>query len=127
MIRNYENSDFETICSWWRAAGEPPPLPGMMVEDGTFILERNHKPILSLTVMITQSNIAYFEGYIAAPGVSRLPSDGLSLWNHCFDYAKRCECKHVILYAGKEALVRRYQELGAVPALSGLTALVRNL
>lgn len=126
-IRPYRNSEYALVRSWWESANEPPPSPGMMVEDGTFILERDGHPVLSLTVLLTQSNIAYFEGYVSSPNHPHLKSDGQRLWDHGYQYAKDHGCEYVFLYPEKEKLVKRYQELGVKPVLTGLTAMIRSL
>lgn len=127
IIRPYRHNDFEMICKWWMAIGEPAPLSGMMSEDGTFVLEHDGKASMSLTVLLTQTTIAYFEGYISAPGTEHPKSDGRALWDHCARYAKKLGHTQVIIYAAREKLVHRYQELGAIPVLTGLTGLVRSL
>jgi hypothetical protein len=99
----------------------------MMVEDGTFVLERDDKPIMSLTVLLTQSSIAYFEGYIADPHAPRRKLDGAALFDHCTRYAKRWDCNQIYIYAAHEKVAKRYEELGMTRALKGLTGLVRSL
>lgn len=126
-IRPYRHDDYEVIRSWWTASGAIPPEPGMMIEDGTFVLEALGRAVMSLTVLLTQSCLAYFEGYIADPKFTRGKRAGELLWSHCYDFARSRGAKQVILYAAKEKLVKRYQELGAVPALHGVTAMTRSL
>lgn len=129
-IRPYRHSDYEMIASWWTQHGEAGPLPGMMVEDGTFVVEVDQAPVMSLTCFLTQSKqIAYFEGYVAKPGISKKLSNecGRELWNHCFDYARERGYSNVICYTYREKLAKRYEELGMQRSTSGLHSLVRSL
>ncbi len=126
-IRPYEHADYELICSWWIESKEHAPERGMMVTDGTFVLECEGRAVMSLTVLLTQSTIAYFEGYIADPNFSRGARLGALLWAYCYRFARSRGAKQVVIFAGKEKLVKRYQALGVTPVLSGLTALTRSL
>jgi hypothetical protein len=130
-IRSFDNGDFEMIASWWTARGELPPLPGMMVEDGTFVLEYDGEPIMSLTVFLTQSReLSYIEGYICRPGVSKEVSHegGQMLWNHAYWWATTAGSKRVLCYTNKEKLVERYQDLGMTKSpVNQLSCLYREL
>lgn len=129
-VRPYLNSDYEEIRGWWEDAGVPGPTPGEMIEDGTFVLEIDGVPGMSLTVFLTQSkSVAYLEGYIAALGL--FPEDrkqgGRVLWNHCYQFAKDRGYSNLFIYAGHPKLVERYEDLGMTRSLSGLTALHRRV
>lgn len=129
-IRPYENDDFEMIRQWWIDYDEIPPSPGMMCEDGTFVLEWNEEPLLSLTVLRTQNlEMSYFEGYISRPGLeANLREElGFALWNYCFTYLKKHGYKRVICFTDKPKLVKRYEEFGMGVTMSGLTAMVREI
>ena len=129
-IRHYEDSDFDEICSWWRGHQEFAPLPGMMTEEGTFVLELDGKPVMTLSVMMTQSKqVSYFEGYCAKPGLDQIISNqlGVILWEHGYNYLKKNGYKRVIAFTDKKKLVDRYTALGMTPSMLCLTALGRNL
>lgn len=129
-IRPYENKDYNMICSWWEGHRETPPLPGMMVEDGTFVVEFNNEPVMTLTVLITQSSqVSYFEGYCAKP---HLPKDisnelGVILWDHCYQWLKDNGYKRVNVLTDKHTLVNRYKDLGMSENMNGLYSLGRSL
>ena len=114
-IRPYRESDYEIICSWWREHKETPPLPGMMVEDGTFVVEVGGCPVMTMTVFTTQSKeISYFEGYCSEPGLEKKFRNtiGKSLWEHCYTYLRDRGYKRVLIFTEKHKLVKRYEELG---------------
>ncbi len=129
MIRSYKPSDFDMICKWWTDQNECPPLQGMMIPDGTFILEKNKVPALSLTVFLTQSKeIAYLEGFIKNPEFKEsLEKEAHTLWQHCFDYAKFYGYTRVICYCMQEKLKQKYVRLGMTLSGNNLTSFVRSL
>ena len=128
-IRPYNHSDYNMICGWWNSHNEQSPLPGMMVENGTFIYEYDGIPVMSLTVFITQSSIGYIEGYISNPEIdpSYKKICGPDLWNHCFKWAQDNGVKHLLTYTNKFPLVKRYESFGMTKAIDNLTGLFRNV
>lgn len=128
-IRSYDPIDFEVIQSWWKEQDQVPPLKGMMVEDGTFVLEYSGEPVMTLTAFRTQSlEVCYFEGYCAKPGLDRKLRNHLGkiLWNHCYSYLKKNGAKRVTAFTEKKRLAQRYEDLGMMPTLKGLYALTKE-
>lgn len=129
-IRRFKETDFYSICEWWKAWGEEPPLLGMMIKDGTFVVEYDEIPVMTLTAFKTQSKeISYLEGFCRSPKLDPAESKRLGslLWNVAFQYLKDEGFKRVICFANKESLKNRYIELGMHETLGGLTALGREL
>lgn len=128
MIRPFKDSDYSMICSWWNAAGEPAPSSGMMGY-GTFVLELDYCPALSLTVFLTQSKqVAYIEGFIKNPEFKQsLETEGQTLWNHCFEWAKARGAKNVFCYCKQPKLEKKYERFGMTKVDSDLSAFVREL
>lgn len=131
MIRSYKNSDYEMICDWWDMQYQQGPLPGMMSEHGTFILEHNNEPFMSLTVFKTQTNIGYIEGYICditrEISIEKRREYGQNIWNHCYQWAKENGIQYLVTYTDKEALVNRYEKLGMTKVMNNLTSLSKDL
>lgn len=129
-IRPYVSNDFNEIVSWWTKQNECPPTPGMMIEDGTFVLEIENIPALSLTVFLTQSKeISYIEGFVKNPvfkGVS-LEAFGSKLWEHCFQYAKEKGYNRIICYCIENKLKDKYARFGMTTTCSSLTSFVKEL
>lgn len=129
-IRPYSFSDFEMVYSWWTSAKECPPILGMMINDGSFILELNGVPALSLTVFLTQSKeISFIEGFIKNPEFrnTNLEEYGKILWNHCFNYAKDSGYNRIICYCLENKLIDKYKRFGMEQSASNLTSFVRIL
>lgn len=130
LIRSFKNDEFSTIANWWTLQNECPPLEGMMVEDGTFVLELNNIPILSATVFLTQSKeMAYFEGFIKNPTVKKfnLETYGKMLWQHCCEWASARGYKRLIVYCNVNKIVEKYTRFGMRKTASDLTSLVREI
>lgn len=129
-IRPYTLSDFDTIHSWWTAAKECPPVLGMMIPNGSFILELDSVPALSLTVFLTQSKeMAYIEGFIKNPlfkGVS-LEEQGSALWQECFNYAKNRGYNRVLCLCQEPSLFSKYERFGMRKTANNLSSFVREL
>lgn len=118
------------ICDWWNHYKETPPIAGMMIEDGTFILEIDKIPALSLTVFLTQSKeIAYLEGFIKNPHFENISLHEVSqsLWDHCFLYAKNKGYKRLLAYCNNDKLKKKYQQFGMVNVLEPLSGFVKEL
>lgn len=129
-IKPYKNSDFEQIVSWWNFYKECPPIEGMMIEDGTFILELNNTPAICVTVFLTQSKeICYFEGLIKNPMFkdNNLNEYVKLLVDHCSDYCKNKGYKRVVAFSSNSKLTNKYESFGFNRTLQNLTGLMREL
>ncbi len=130
-IRNYTDNDFKMISKWWKDANENGPLPGMMPEESTFVLEWDGVAIAALTALETNTKgISYLEGYIGNPlpelhAIRRELAP--QLWNHAFRYLKEKGFERVICLAGHERLVARYEQLGMTALSGAYTALSKEL
>lgn len=127
-VRPYRDEDFQMIDSWWAASGTMGPLPGMMPGESSFIAEIDGTPALAVTVYLTNTpEVAYAENFIANPEVSGGLLAGRAFSDYVAAFAKSRGYKRLLCMTEKRTLVRRYQQLGYYPTLSGVTTLVRNL
>ncbi len=131
QIRNYKDEDFKMIAKWWTDVNENGPLPGMMPEESTFILEWDGVAIAALTALETNTKgISYLEGYIGNPmkGLASIRRElAPMLWNHAFKYLKDKGFERVLCVTSHEKLVTRYEQLGMTKLSSGYTALAKEL
>lgn len=129
-IRPYRNEDFAEIQSWWAAAGEVAPLPGMMPEESSFIAEIDGVPALAVAIYLTNTpELAYIENLIGNPilkGPDRQQAMKFLVGHFC-QFAKSHGHKRLLCMTEKDKLVSRYSELGFSPTLGGVTTLVRSL
>jgi|SRR6478735_2608065 len=129
-IRAYQHTDFEEICKWWVGHHELPPIQGMMIENGTFILENDHQPVMTLTAFMTQSKeVSYIEGYCAKPGLDSAlrRTLGEMIWEHCFQFLRSNGFKRALAFTDKPELVNRYKKFGMIKNMDGLSSLGREL
>lgn len=117
------------VAGWWLDACQPMPTPGMLVEDGTFILELDSVPALCLSVFLTQSkDIAWTAGYIKNPKFKQsLEKEGAHLWTHCFNYAKEKGYNRVMCYSLVNKLTEKYKRFGMTQTCSNLSSFMRML
>lgn len=127
IVRPYKNSDYSELCSWIGLQ-----LPeGMLVENGTFILELDNVPALTLTVFLTQSKqIAYLEGFNKNPLFKErnLETEGQKLWDHCFNFAREQGYARLLCCAEArvDKLKAKYQRFGMTKTID-LTGFVKEL
>lgn len=130
VIRNYKNTDFEYVAQWWAAADEPTPPPGCMPPNSTFVVEHDGRPVMSLSVLLTNTpEISYLEFFVADPmfkGEARKQAAPM-LVEHCCKFARELGYKRAICFADCEPLVHRYKELGMRQTTEGLASFVREL
>lgn len=130
LIRPFKNTDYETIASWWQQHEEIPPHAGMMCEDGTFVVELDGEPVMSQTVLCTQSKLlCIFEFFCKSPNAKHLIGKevGHDLWQHCFAWAKSKGYKYAITYSKEERLSKRLETFGMIRSLSGLQSFYKEL
>lgn len=130
LIRPYTHKDFAMIDKWWEISTNQHIFEGVMVEDGTFILEIKGVPALCLTTLLTQSKqMAYVSSYIKNPlfkGIN-LESYGHILWNHCFNYAKDKGYKRILCMAEFEQLKNKYERFGMKRTLNNIATFAKEL
>lgn len=129
-IRQYKNEDYEMIKSWHIISTGETPMDGLMIENGTFILERANIPALCLTVLLTQSNqVSYCFGYIKNPlfKEQNLENEGRALWEHCFSFAKEKGYNNILCFSNVDKLKDKYQRFGMRKTMDNLSSFVRNL
>lgn len=130
MIRPYRDDDFEMIKQWHLDHETDPPLPGMMVKDGTFVVEEEGVALMCVTALKTQScEISYLEGFCSKPGmgVETRRALGALLAEHCYQYLSEAGFKRVVCLSPHPSLTRRYEELGFRSSMNGLESLMKEL
>lgn len=130
LIRSYKNSEYEMVCSWWKEFTNQEPLSGMLIENGTFILELNDMPALCITVFLTQSkDMAYIANFIKNPIFfqNNLEDYGKKLWNHCFNWAYEQGYSRVLCFSDNPKLSVKYEKFGMKPTLTNLTGFLKVL
>lgn len=128
-IRNITSDDINTLKNWWEAAGEKCPSLGLMPFKSHFILELDNKPVMSMGLFLTNSEVAYVENFIASPDFKNYTRDiaGITLSNFIINFAKELGYKRLFCFTHHEALSKRYKQLGMENEVSGIYALTKNI
>lgn len=129
LIRPYTHKDFEMIASWWTMQGESAPIFGMMVEDGTFVLEIDGIPALTQTVLLTQSKeLCYLEGFCKNPEFKKISLECYVplLWDQVFSYAKNKGYKRILGYCKVDKLKNKYKRLGLIQVMDNLSGFTKE-
>lgn len=127
-IRNLKSSDYELISSWWKDIGQHGPTQGQLPEDSSFILELDNKPILTMSVFLTNTDIAYFENLISDPNFKHNRKFYTqALMDHSFSFAKSKGYKYAVAFTTNEKLVNRNLKIGFDTAVRNLFLLSKEL
>lgn len=129
-IRNYKKEDYPLIKSWWDRAKEIAPYPSMMPEESSFVLELEGKPILAITLYLTNSvQIAWIDNLIGNPEITgnKRREATKMLVKYVEDFAREKGYKSTLCFSEKDKLVNYYQTLGYHPTLRNVTTLIKEL
>lgn len=129
-IRPYKNSDYEAICSWWKAADELPPTLDMLPLETTFIMEIDGQAALCLAVYFTNTKeLCYLSSFCGNPefkGEKRKEA-AQKLMDAVCGFAGAFGYKNVLCFAYKDKVKKRYEEMGFTPTLSNMTGFCRKV
>jgi hypothetical protein len=128
-IRLYTTSDYELLNSWWKKQDEPGPTHGMLTLDSTFIVEKNNKPVISVSLHLTNCEIAHIENFIANPEYKDSDRKQLiqDLFSFLQDFAKVKGYKTLVAMAYKDKLKKRYEQIGLTKTIDNLTSYIKEL
>ena len=130
-IRNYKKDEYAMILGWWNDCQEVAPLPEMLPEESTFILDVNDQPTICVTVYLTNSKtFCMVDNLICNPAFrdSKLRRKAVEVMNGYVDcFAKEKGFERILCMTEKNALKRRYMELGFRPTLDGVTTLIKGV
>lgn len=126
-IRKYNREDFNLLEGWWKQAGEPGPLPTMMLEDSSFIIEKKTIPVYTLTVYLTNcKEVAYLENFARNPEVKDEEA-GRLLVDYVCNFTKNLGYKRVICLTYKHKLIKQYEKYGMKRVLDHITGFNKEL
>lgn len=128
MIRNYKDSDFEMLCSWWHDDGQAAPGRSILPET-TYVLEIDGIPALSLSLFTTNAKgMCYFENFIANPNLKHERKGAAKeLMSYVENKAKELGFERIVCFARTEKLGQYYEKLGMTETLSDLRSYVKEL
>ncbi len=129
-IRLYKDSDLKIIKEWAKAHNEYIPESEYLPKDSTFILEIDNKPLVVMTVYLTNcKEIAYLENLMKDPEfVGSVKDEAVQMiFNHCENFTKEQGFKRLIALTSVEPLKTKYQNLGYNKFLNNLSAFAKEI
>jgi hypothetical protein len=129
VIRNYNKTDYEMICSWWNSADMQAPTPGLIPSESTFLIEVENKPVMSIALFLTNTEMAYLENFIANPEFKSTMRKHVSqlIVNHAIGFAKNLGYKRVCCLSVHDKTSKRYEELGMRQTTENLKSFVKEI
>jgi len=116
VFRPLKNSDYETICAWWKW-WRWPQIPREMLPDngkGGFIIEKNNIPIVACFLFITNSKGAKLEWVVSNPNYKEKDRKQAieTLINKVEKFCKDIGCKYIFSIGRNKHLIDTHKKLG---------------
>lgn len=129
VIRKYENSDYETLKSWWTQVDEQAPTAGAIPTSSSFILELDNKPAISLSVCLTNTDVAYLNNFIGNPEVkgSERKKCGNILFEYAEKFSKVLGYNKLFCFVKNDKLVERYKHFGLTVENSNIKVMSKEI
>lgn len=119
--------DIKLFQTWWNGY----PAIDLIPMDSTFIVEYNSTPVAALSMYFTNcQSFCLLENLVGNPqwALSEIRKDAINfLINYVEKRAKQQGFKRVIGFTTKDALVRRYQDIGYEILNENLISVVKEL
>ena len=128
-VRNYRDSDYDMIGSWWAHYKEPFTTRDVIPTDTTFILEYGGAPVACITLFLSNSKgYSSLEGFIKNPEYKDIPRAITGyLMEYACNVAKNLGYKIVALATREDRLVERYKENGFKITMTNATTMIKEL
>tara|TARA_Y100001951_G_C11292597_1_gene273255 strand:+ start:125 stop:535 length:411 start_codon:yes stop_codon:yes gene_type:complete len=116
VFRPLIDSDYETICSWWKW-WRWPILPKDFLPNngkGGFIVEKNSVPIVSCYLYLTNSSVAIFDWVVSNPEYKEKDRKKAieKLINDTELFCKDINIKHLFSIGRNQHLIKTHEKLG---------------
>lgn len=131
MIRQYKNSDYELIASWWKLKQDKTISTDYYSEDCSFIYEIDNVPLVTASLyMMKNSSIAcLIENVISNPQYKK--EDQKEHINKFIqfleDKARNNGFKSLIMLCHEDKLKQRWSSIGYIHLMDNLTVLAKSL
>ncbi len=115
-MRKLTESDYETLCEWWKAWKWPPVEKDFLPDNGTggYVIEKDGVMIVAGFVYITNSKVALLEWIISNPEYRETDRDKAitCLIKAIETLIKDWGYKYVFSVGRTKALIERHKKLG---------------
>lgn len=126
-IRNYTPKDLPMLQHWCQAYDEVAPVE-QGISETSYILEIDNLPALFISLIFTNTKIAFLENYCGNPEFKGKRLEAVQyLIQHLEKTAKDNGYIALVTFAYKEKLVKQFEAYGFIRAVDNLTAFVRGI
>jgi hypothetical protein len=127
-IEQFKASDYPMLKSWWDFHGEMAPELEMMPET-SYIMYFNNEPILSVSLLLTNTPIAWAENFIGNP---ELKGDirkecGYIIVHHLEKVAKEHNKTRIFCMSMNKKTTKRYIDLGFNKTLDNVNTFTKEV
>jgi hypothetical protein len=130
-IRNYKKSDLNTILGWYSDRNQHGPLPDMFLEDSTFVLEYDNKPVMCISIYLTNSKeIALLEHLARDPEFNDRSTTGEAInmiTNYVENFTKNMGYKRIFTLINRQSLKNKYSDFGYLETNNGISIFMKEL
>lgn len=127
-IKQFKPENYELVKSWWDFYKETVPELKMIPET-SYIMYSNDKPILSVSLFLTNSPLAWVDNYIGNPEFKGLHRKecGKLLLNHLEEVSLKHGKDRLFCMSVKEKTSKRYIELGFTKTASNIETFIKGV
>lgn len=128
IIKKFDKTQYSMIKEWWNAYKEQAPELDVMPET-SYIMFIDNKPILSVSLFLTNGVIAWIDNYIGNPELkgSVRKECGHILLTYLEDVAKSAGKNRMFCMSMNEKTSKRYIELGFNKTCENITTFVKEI
>lgn len=127
-IREYKESDYDTVLNWLKDENFT-PSKDLMSKSSTFVLEENNVPLFCITIYLTNcKEVCFIENFAGNPDFKKeRQKHSQLLFTYMENLAKDLGYKSILCFSGVEKLTQKYEEYGYKRIMNNLTALGKVL
>lgn len=127
-IEQFIPSQYEMVKNWWTLHNEQAPELKDMPET-SYIMFFDNKPILSVSLFLTNGKLAWVDNYIGNPEFkgSVRKQCGVLLLKYLEDIAKTNDKDRLFCMSIKEKTTNRYIELGFLQTCNNVSTFIKEI
>lgn len=127
-IKQFKSENYPLIKQWWDLAKEQAPQIDMIPET-SYLMYLNDKPILSVSLFLTNSPLTWIDNYIGNPELkgSDRKTCGYILLNYLEQVSKAHGKDRMFCMSMNEKTSQRYIELGFIKTASNISTFLKGV
>jgi len=127
-IRQFTSADYSLIKSWWNMYDQVAPELEF-IPTTTYIMYFHNEPILSMSLILTNTPIGWFENYIGNPSLKGdiRKKGGNILYKYLTQIAKAQGKTRIFCMSIHDKTTKRYTEFGMQQTATNVTTLTQEV